>query len=137
MINETLSFESTLESPTKPTQEKSSSQKKLIFLVHYMNDNQRNEKIDKNGPKQITSKYKNRRKSKRGRMPKKLNKMIKIKNNMLDFDMLLSTLFENEKKENDSGPKKKYIIRRKHQQKLIGIKRKRQIKETKYKSKQK
>ena len=137
MINETFSFESTLESSAKPLQEKSSSQKKLIFLVHYMNDNQRNEKIDKNGPGEITAEYKNRRKSKRGRKPKKLLKMIKIKNNTLDFDMLLSTLFENEKKENDSGPKKKFIIRRKYQKKLIGIKRKRQIKETKYKSKQK
>lgn len=137
MINETFSFESTLESSAKPLQEKSSSQIKLIFLVHYMNDNQRNEKIDKNGPGEITSEYKNRRKSKRGRKPKKLLKMIKIKNNTLDFDMLLSTLFENEKKENDSGPKKKFIIRRKYQKKLIGIKRKRQIKETKYKSKQK
>jgi len=76
MINETSSFDSTLESPTKPHKEKVSSQNKAIFLVHYINDNQtynqRNEKLDKNGHGENSPENKITKKSKRGPKPKKI-----------------------------------------------------------------
>ena len=131
MINETSSFDSTLESPTKPNKEKVSSQNKAIFLVHYINDNQtynqKNEKLDKNGHGENSPENKITKISKRGPKPKKFGKLQKIQNNILDFDMVLATLFPKEKKENVSPPRKKNLFRKKYQKRLIGCKRKRQI----------
>ena len=73
MINETQSQDSTLESPTKPHQEKDSSQKKQIFLVHYINNNlsfnEANEKV-KTGSEEEFSGNKKKKVWRRGRKPK-------------------------------------------------------------------
>lgn len=112
MINETLSFDSTLESPTKPHQEKNSTQNKAIFLVHYMNENQSfnpiNENIDEEQRVLKSAKNKIRKKSKQGPKPKKFEKNIKCENNMLDFDGLLDALFPKPKIEIVSPLKKKF-----------------------------
>jgi len=133
MINETLSFDSTLESPTKPHQEKNSAQNKAIFLVHYMNENQSfnpiNENIDENQRELKSAKYKIRKKSKRGPKPKKFEKNFKSENNMLDFDGLLDALFPKPKIEIVSPLKKKISTGKKYQKKMAGFKRKRSIKE--------
>ena len=138
MINETLSFDSTLESPTKPHQEKNSSQNKAIFLVHYMHENQTfnpiNENIDENQRELKSPKYKIRKKSKRGPKPKKYSKNIKSENNLLDFDGLLEALFPKPKIEIVSPLKKKISTGKKYTKKMVGYKRKRSIKESLNKS---
>ena len=136
MINETLSLDSTLESPTKPRQEKESVEKKPIFFVHYMNKNlsfnELNEKFVKEESGEELSKNKKKKFWKRGRKPKKLTKLNKIQNNVLDFDNLLDTFFPKKKV---SPPKIKQSSMKKYKKKLIGSKRKRKINEIKNKSK--
>ena len=137
-MNETLSVESTLESPTKPHQQKTSPQKKAIFLVHYMNENQSfnpiNENIDEDQRVLKSAKNKIRKKSKQGPKPKKFEKNIKCENNMLDFDGLLDALFPKPKIEIVSPLKKKISTGKKYQKKMAGYKRKRSIKESLNKS---
>lgn len=139
MINETLSLESTLESPTKPHQQKSSHDKKAIFLVNYMDVNQSiekiNEKLDKNGNGENYPENKNNKISKRGRKPKKCLKIKKLQNNILDFDILLNVLFPKKIEEKYFPPMKKKSSGKKIQKKLTGHKRKRQSKEIINKSK--
>jgi hypothetical protein len=134
MINETLSLDSTLESPTKPNKEKEASEKKPIFLVHYMNNdlsvNEIDEKLVKNGNDEELSENKKKKVWKRGRKPKKFPKIKKLQSNILDFDLLLETFFP---KKIVSPPKTKNI--KKYKKKLIGYKRKKQINEIKNKSK--
>ena len=134
MINETLSLDSTLESPTKPNKEKEASEKKPIFLVHYMNNdlsvNEIDEKLIKNGNDEELSENKKKKVWKRGRKPKKFPKVKKLQSNILDFDLLLETFFS---KKIVSPPKTKNI--KKYKKKLIGYKRKKQINEIKNKSK--
>lgn len=134
MINETLSLDSTLESPTKPNKEKEASEKKPIFLVHYMNNdlsvNEIDEKLIKNGNDEELSENKKKKVWKRGRKPKKFPKVKKLQSNILDFDLLLETFFP---KKIVSPPKTKNI--KKYKKKLIGYKRKKQINEIKNKSK--
>ena len=134
MINETLSLDSTLESPTKPNKEKEASEKKPIFLVHYMNNdlsvNEIDEKLVKNGNDEELSENKKKKVWKRGRKPKKFPKVKKLQSNILDFDLLLETFFP---KKIVSPPKTKNI--KKYKKKLIGYKRKKQINEIKNKSK--
>ena len=134
MINETLSLDSTLESPTKPNKEKEASEKKPIFLVHYMNNdlsvNEIDEKLVKNGNDEELSENKKKKVWKRGRKPKKFPKVKKLQSNILDFDLLLETFFS---KKIVSPPKTKNI--KKYKKKLIGYKRKKQINEIKNKSK--
>ena len=136
MINETLSLDSTLESPTKPRQEKESIDKKPIFFVHYMNKELSFNEINANFVKKESgeefSKNKNKKFWKRGRKPKKCPKTKKIQNNILDFDILLETFFPKKKV---SPPKIKHSSKKKYKKKLIGYKRKRQINEIKNKSK--
>ena len=131
-MNETLSVESTLESPSKPHQQKTSPQKKAIFLVHYMKVNQPfdniKDKLDKNGYGENSLENKNTKISKRGRKPKKFSKMKKNQNNMLDFDLILNSLFPKKKEENSFPPMKKKFTMKKFPKKIIGHKRKRQIK---------
>ena len=138
-MNETLSIESTLESPTKPHQQKTPPQKKAIFLVHYMKLNQPfeniNEKLDKNGYGEKSSENKNTKIAKRGRKPKKFSKTKKIQNKMLDFDLILNSLFPKKKEENAFPPMKKKFTMKKFPEKIIGHKRKRQIKDIINKSK--
>ena len=139
MMNETLSLESTLESPTKPHQQKSSPDKKAIFLVNYMDVNQStekiNEKLDKNGNVENYQENKNSKLSKRGRKPKKCLKIKKLQNNILDFDILLNALFPTKIEENDFPKMKNKSSGKKTQKKLLCHKRKRQLKETINKSK--
>ena len=134
MINETLSLDSTLESPTKPNKEKEASEKKPIFLVHYMNNdlsvNEIDEKLIKNGNDEELSENKKKKVWKRGRKPKKFPKIKKLQSNILDFDLLLETFFPTKIV---SPPKTKNI--KKYKKKLIGYKRKKQINEIKNKSK--
>ena len=134
MINETLSLDSTLESPTKPNKEKEASEKKPIFLVHYMNNdlsvNEIDEKLVKNGNDEELSENKKKKVWKRGRKPKKFPKIKKLQSNIIDFDLLLETFFP---KKIVSPPKTKNI--KKYKKKLIGYKRKKQINEIKNKSK--
>ena len=136
MINETLSLDSTLESPTKPHQEKEPLEKKPIFFVHYMNNNisvnEINAKFVKIESSEELSKNKKKQFWKRGRKPKKFPKSKKIQNNILDFDNLLETFFPKKK---ISPPKIKNSSMKKYKKKLIGYKRKRQINEIKNKSK--
>ena len=138
-MNETLSVESTLESPTKPHQPKTSPQKKAIFLVHYMKLSQpfenNNEKLDKNGYGENSSENKNTKISKRGRKPKKFSKIKKNQNNTLDFDLILNSLFPKKIDENGFPPMKKKITMKKFPKKIIGLKRKRYIKDIINKSK--
>jgi hypothetical protein len=138
-MNETLSVESTLESPSKPHQQKTSPQKKAIFLVHYMKVNQPfdniKDKLDKNGYGENSLENKNTKISKRGRKPKKFSKMKKNQNNMLDFDLILNSLFPKKKEENSFPPMKKKFTMKKFPKKIIGHKRKRQIKSIINKSK--
>jgi hypothetical protein len=54
---------------------------------------------------------------------------------MLDFDSMLEALFPKEKNENVLMSRKKNLERKKYQKKLIGNKRKRQIKDAINKSK--
>ena len=139
MINETSSVDSTLESPTKPHKEKMSSQNKAIFLVHYINDNQtfnqKNEKLDKNGHGEKSPEQKISKIFKKSTKKKKICKQNKTQNNMLDFDAMLETLFPKEKNENALMSRKNNLERKKYQKKLIGNKRKRQIKDAINKSK--
>jgi hypothetical protein len=128
MINETLSLDSTLESPTKPHQENPSSQNKAIFLVHYMKDkqnfNKKKENInDDEKPKQ------------NGPNLKKIGNIKKFHNNMLDFDIVLSTLFGNEKKDSNALFRKKRSIKKAGKKKLFFLKRNRKRKEIINKSK--
>ena len=139
MMNETLSVESTLESPSKPHQQKSSPDKKAIFLVNYTDANQTieklNEKLDKNGYGENYQENKNTKISKRGRKPKKCIKIKRLQNNILDFDILLNALFPKKIDENGFPPMKKNSTGKKIPKKLTGHKRKRQLKELAAKSK--
>ena len=141
MMNETLSLESTLESPSKPHQQKSLPDKKAIFLVNYTDVNQSNEKLneilDKNGCGENYPENKNTKISKKGRKPKKCLKIKKLQNNVLDFDILLNAIFPKKIEENGFPPMKKNSMRKKTQKKLTGHKRKRQLKEFANKSKHK
>lgn len=136
MINETLSLDSTLESPTKPRPEKESVEKKPIFFVHYLNENlsfnEINEKLVKKESGEELSHNKKKKFWRRGRKPKKCPKIKKIQNNILDFDSLLETIFPKKKV---SPPKIKQSSMKKYKKKIIGYKRKRQINEIKNKSK--
>jgi hypothetical protein len=138
-MNETLSLESTLESPTKPHQQKTSPPKRAIFLVHYMDLNQSfekiKEKLDKNGNGENSPENKIIKISKRGRKPKKFSKMKKIQNNILDFDIILNTFFPKKKEEQPIPPLKKNLKGKKFHRKILGHKRKRQLKEIINKSK--
>ena len=136
MINETQSQDSTLESPTKPHQEKDSSQKKQIFLVHYINNNlsfnETNEKVKTSSEEEFSG-NKKKKVWRRGRKPKKITKIKKILNNVLDFDNILDTFFP--KKTVSPLKIKKNSSIKKNKKKLIGCKRKRQLNEMKSKSK--
>ena len=128
MINETLSLDSTLESPAKPHQENPSSQNKAIFLVHYMKDKQNfNEKKEKNND--------DKKPKQKGQNSKKIGKMNIFHNNMLDFDIVLSTLFGNEKKDNNALFRKKKSIKKTGKKKILFLKRNKKIKDIINKSK--
>ena len=137
MINETLSLDSTLESPTKPHQQKTINHKKPIFLVHYNNLSQEleanKEEINKNCVEK-NNQESNSKISKRGRKPKNFSTIQKIENNILNFDLILNICFPKKKEEKPIPPKKKNLAGKKFSKKMTGYKRKRQIKEITNKS---
>ena len=127
MINETLSFDSTIESPIKPHQENPSPQNKAIFLVHYMKEKQKpnknSKKIDNENSKQ-----------KKGPSSKTNEKVKTFQNTMLDFDILLSTFFQNEQKDNNTLFRKKKSLKKNGKKKIYYLKRRKHLKEIKNKS---
>jgi hypothetical protein len=136
MLNETLSLESTLESPSKPHQSKSSSSHKSIFCVHYMGDyyplNQNKDKINDTGKCGNLEKKVSKNSKKEHRLTK-INK-VKNLNHILDYDNLLSKFFP--PKKNDKLLK---IISKKtnnkSSKKLLGHKRSDNAKDINNKSK--
>ena len=109
---ESLSFESTIESPTKPHQEKlPDKNNKSLFLVQVISDNkiqeERSQNLEINNIKE--------------------NNDNKKCSNILNFDDVLSIIFPKEE------PKKQE--KKKCDNKLVGNKRKRPLKENKNKSK--
>ena len=135
MINETHSLDSTLESPSKPFQVKSSPQKRSIFLVHYSLNkssiNQINQTLDinKNGSDVISPKKISPKKSKHGGRAKKSAKKFEKTKNLLDFDSLLNAIFPAVKDENIfiSLPKRKNFLKK--EKKNLGRKKGRQAAE--------
>ncbi len=127
MINETLSFDSTIESPTKPHQENPSPQNKAIFLVHYMKDKQKPNKNSKKNDNENS-------KQKKGPISKKIEKVKTFQNTMLDFDILLSTFFQNEQKDNNTLFRKKKSLKKNGKKKILYLKRRKHLKEIKNKS---
>ena len=122
-INEFSSFDSTLESPSKPHPETNKENFKNIFEVHY---------VDEPQPSQLTNSKKIPKIKKRNRSskPKKKlsnnNSIIKVaKNNdyhILDFDLILKNIIEPKKKTIPPHTKKSNNNSKK---KLLSHKRKR------------
>ena len=135
MMNETLSGDSTLESPIIPHHKKSSFSKYNLFLMNYMNLNQdfnkKEEKIDK---KENCQNYLEKIIINITKREEKLNDLTiftKKEDNILDFDLLLSRLFPKKKEKKISPKSTKIHIGKQFNKKLMGYKRKRQIKEVK------
>ena len=116
MSNETSSLDTTLESPSKPPQEKYQSQKKPIFLVNYTNSI--NEKSD-NVYKEEFPKKRIKKLYRRGRKSKNIHKINT--NNTLDFDSILNTFFANKKEEVILPLNKNNITFKKHKKKIDRI----------------
>ena len=107
---ESLSFESTIESPTKPHQEKAPDENnKSLFLVQVISDNKLSEQKSQNLEN------------------KENNEIKKSSPNILNFDDILSIVFPVKK------PKKSE--KKKCEKKLLGNKKKRQVKTNINKSK--
>lgn len=110
---ESLSFESTIESPTKPHQEKAPDENnKSLFLVQVISDNKLSEQKSQN--LEINENKEN-------------NEIKKSSPNILNFDDILSIVFpvKNQKKSE----------KKKSEKKLLGNKKKRQVKTNINKSK--
>ena len=126
--NESISFESTFGSPSKPNPNDIVQKPKQIFLVNYVPDNiSLNQTIK-------TSSTISKKKSTNPKSPKskknKAQKINPIKNNknikfhMLDFDALYKSIIIGEKKIlRKSSPKKIFITLNKTKKNLIGFKR--------------
>ena len=128
VINESISFESTLASPSKPRPNNIVQKPKQIFLVNFVEDNislSLNKKISD------TSHGKKPLKKKRSITNKKTNQNISsIKNkkniefHLLDFDALLKNVIIGKKKSTiKKAHKTSHIGRNKNKIKLIGSKR--------------
>ena len=110
---ESLSLESTIESPTKPHQEKAPDKdKKSMFLINVISD----EKIKE----QESQNLENKEINENGEIKESASKL-------LNFDDILAIVFPEKK------PKK--IVMKKSGKKLIGCKRERQTKTESNKSK--
>ena len=119
MTNESLSIESTVESPSKPHQVTvPTKNNKSIFLVHFISNN---DSYDKKSPN-----LENKEPSKNADQNINLSKKLSL--NLLDFDEVLNLVL-NKEKDKKIKPKKKY------KKKLLGFKRKRLIKPKEIKSK--
>ena len=128
VINESISFESTLASPSKPRPNNIAQKPKQIFLVNFVEDN-----ISLSFNKNIsdTSPGKKPLRKKRSITNKKTNQNItSIKNNknvkfhLLDFDALFNNVIIGKKKSKTKKVHKtSHIGRNKNKIKLIGSKR--------------
>ena len=139
MINETQSFDSTLESPSKLNQRKFSPQKKAIFLVHnsahFKSIKQFSEKIKINKTENdgISPKNKLSLESKSGPKQIKFVHKFEPQRHMLDFDSLLDSVFHEAKDEKKFNSIKKNS--RKSRKKNLGNKTKRESDEEEKKCK--
>ena len=117
-INESISFESTLGSPSKPHPNDIVQKPKQIFLVNCVKDN-----INLNHSVQINLEKKYLKKKKSLKSKKKKINVIKDKNieyhNLLDFDSLFQDIIIGQKNKN----KKSFFDRNANDKKLIGSKR--------------
>ena len=127
--NESISFESTLGSPSKPHQDSIVKKPKQIFLVNCVNDNISfsHNKIslsDNAGKKPLKQKRpKSKQKTNQNKLSIKNNKNIEF--HLLDFDALLKNLIIGKKKSRAKKEQKTYIIRYKDKKRLLGYKRNR------------
>ena len=120
-INESISFESTLDSPFKPHANNIVQKPKHIFSVNCVKDNiNLNHTVKINLEKKYLKKKKSI-KSKKNKI-KKIN-VIKDKNieyhNLLDFDSLFQDIIIDQNSKN----KKTYFDKNENDRKLIGTKR--------------
>ena len=128
VINESISFESTLASPSKPRPNNIAQKPKQIFLVNFVEDNI---SLSFNNKISDTSPGKKPLRKKRTITNKKTNQNItSIKNNknvkfhLLDFDALFNNVIIGKKKSKTKKVHKtSHIGRNKNKIKLIGSKR--------------
>lgn len=122
MKNESISFESTLGSPSKPKQPNVFPKPKQIFLVNYILENQTSKPV----PKKFASPQIRRgQRSKGSKTKNKFNQKKKnIELHILDFDAILNNIINPDK---DSKKlivnQKRNIINNEPKLKLIGFKR--------------
>lgn len=127
-INESISFESTLASPSKPRQNNIVQKPKQIFLVNFVDDNI---SLSLNKKNSDTSPGKNPLRKNKSKTKKKTNQNNNsIKNNknpefhLLDFDALFKNVIIGKKKSKSKKVHKtSHIGRNKNKIKLIGSKR--------------
>lgn len=116
-INESISFESTLGSPSKPNQNNIVQRPKKMFLVKYVKDN-----INLNNSVEINLEEKYLKKKKGIKIKKKKINLLKDKNieyhHLLDFDSLFKDVIIDQNDKN-----KKSFFRNEKDKKLIGSKR--------------
>ena len=128
LINESISFESTLASPSKPKPNNIAQKPKPIFFVNFVEDNI---SLSLNKKNSDTNPEKKPLCKKRSKTKKRTNQNItSIKNNknnefhLLDFDALFKNIIIGKKKStNKKVHKAWHITRNKNKLKLIGSKR--------------
>jgi hypothetical protein len=127
-INESISFESTLGSPSKPRPNNIVQKPKKIFLVNFVDDNI---SLTPSKKTSVSSKEENLLNKKSSKSKKTVNqKSISIKNNrnkeihLLDFDAIIKNIIIGKKKSlaKYSG-KHNNLEKNKDKKKLIGSKR--------------
>ena len=127
-INESISFESTIGSPSKPHPCPIVKRPKPIFLVNCVGDNISSNTTKKSSDSSLKKNSIRRRRSKSNKNSIQKNNSLKNnKNNefhMLDFDALFNDIINEKKKSLDKSVHKKYHISRNYsKKKLIGSKR--------------
>lgn len=144
---ESLSIDSTLESPFKPDPLNGGKKLKDIFLIHSQKDAPSRGDFSKESTNEgeKVNEEKNKKPKKRGRKPIKNKKIEFVSACLLDFDSLIKNLIKEKEEKtqkiitNASKTEKikKMKPKKKKNKKLLGNKRKRPIKETINKNKNK
>ena len=129
-INESISFESTLGSPSKPPQENIVKKPKPIFLVNCVEDNISLSPTKKSSFESIDNKPLKQKRSKTKKSNNRKNASIKNNKNiglhLLDFDALFKNIIIGKKKlVAKRAHKNSHISKNKNRTKLIGYKRNR------------
>ena len=124
--NEFYSFDSTIESPSKPNQEKIKENCKNIFLVHYMNESN----IPKNNYPKRRSKHKKRNNSLKNKKHNTNDNSIITPQedkeyHTLDFDLILKIIID--QKKNTTTPPSLKKSNYNSKKKLLTNKRKRNL----------